>query len=116
MILGQRSSDVLHAFFCSDQGCQNDGKGDKSVVRYLLCFCSASFFPVEYANCLDAVVIQLLREPVPPKNMSGEMWLRREVKSLCYEGSITLKSKILSEQGFHRLGYNYMTIFFPCNV
>ena len=91
-------------------------KGATAFIPYLLCFCSASLFPVEYADCLDAVVIQLLREPVPPKNVSVEMWLRREVKSLCYKRSIAFRSKNLSKQSFLRLEYNYMTIFFPRNV
>lgn len=91
-------------------------KGTRAFIAHLLCFCSASLSPVKYTDSFDAVVIQLLHKPVPPKNVSVEMWLRREVKSLRYKGSITLRSKNLSEQGFQRLEYNYMTIFFPRNV
>lgn len=58
---------------------------------HLPCLRRAALLAVEYAYSLDAGVLQLLHEVVPPHHMAVVVRRRRKMEALRYEGSIAVR-------------------------
>src|ERR1700722_17199217 len=72
-----------------------------------------TLFSVEHTNGADSTIFQFLKKSVPSQDVSGRARDRCEMKTLCYESSIT--GALSMRKGGLRRVYPYLTIVLPAS-